>query len=480
METYKIALFIITSGLLWLVYRLLLSNQKTLKFNRYFLLISVVVSLFIPFVHLNYFSGNPLAQSIPIYEIPVLEINAAHVPKTTPSFSWQKTILYGYLLTSCVLLLRFLWNLILIQIRIFKSKKVSVGGIRYVLLPNSQPPFCFLKYIFVSEKEFIHQEIEEDILNHEKTHAREKHSYDVLFMEFVLTFTWFNPFFWLLRKAIIANHEFLADHSTLEKSADQIKYRQLIVSNIVGPYHNQFASNFNFLLTKKRFIMMSKNTPKKKARILKFAGMLLLIATIGIGISVNAMEKPSDSNTFAAEKTAKAPDKLATDAENFSLENAVAKEVQGNISPESKTNLTDTLREKKDTVMLSLVLKDVTEPKFSGGLNNFRELFSENFDTSSVEDSIGIVRTVLSFAVDIDGSVSDYKTEGENEAFNQAVLMAVKRVNENGKWFPGEKDGKPVKSRFRMPIAMNFGETPESVEIKHGGTIYKIGSFSIF
>ena len=97
-------------------------------------------------------------------------------------------------------------------------------------------------------------------------------------------------FFWLIKQSITANHEFLADEHTLRLSKDIQHYRKLIISKTMAPYHNQFASNFNFYLLK-TLHYDDKTNIQNKVRILKLSGAALLIAATAFGISMNAKEK---------------------------------------------------------------------------------------------------------------------------------------------------------------------------------------------
>lgn len=97
-------------------------------------------------------------------------------------------------------------------------------------------------------------------------------------------------------------------------------------------------------------------------------------------------------------------------------------------------------------------------PEFPGGIRAFRSEVEKSFNQKALDKINGTVRTEVSFVVDKDGKTVDFKASGDNEIFNNEAINAAKTVNENTIWKPAMKDGKPVRFRFKMPMAMQFGQ----------------------
>jgi N-acetylmuramoyl-L-alanine amidase len=109
------------------------------------------------------------------------------------------------------------------------------------------------------------------LYTHELVHVTQKHSLDILFIELLKVIFWFNPIFIFYKKAIQLNHEFLADDEIVKTYNNVPFYQNLLLqknSNIQTIY---LASNLNYLVTKKRLIMMTKSTSEKIATIKKLA-----------------------------------------------------------------------------------------------------------------------------------------------------------------------------------------------------------------
>jgi|GEM_PF-1432741 len=114
------------------------------------------------------------------------------------------------------------------------------------------------------------------------------------------------------------------------------------------------------------------------------------------------------------------------------------------------------------------------DAEFSGGVENFKNLFSRFFDTSSLSESSGNFATIIHIDIDADGSVDNIKAEGDNSSFNRLAVRAAKRAVKRGSWSPATENGSPIKSTFLFPVQMNLdpssnGRLPyelEQVKIK--------------
>lgn len=93
------------------------------------------------------------------------------------------------------------------------------------------------------------------------------------------------------------------------------------------------------------------------------------------------------------------------------------------------------------------------EADFPGSINAFRTRVQENFDTEAVEGE-GILSTMVTFVVEIDGSITQVKASGSNSDFNREAERVVKSIRT--RWKPAKKGGHNVRSRFKFPLKMRF------------------------
>ena len=102
------------------------------------------------------------------------------------------------------------------------------------------------------------------------------------------------------------------------------------------------------------------------------------------------------------------------------------------------------------------IVKNVdVEADFIGGVNAFRTKALQNFDSSVVENETGeVVKAVVTFVVERDGTISNIKVSGTNTDFNKEAEKTIKGIK--GKWNPAKFQGENVRSYFRFPISMQF------------------------
>jgi ABC-type transport system involved in Fe-S cluster assembly fused permease/ATPase subunit len=83
------------------------------------------------------------------------------------------------------------------------------------ILEKEIAPFSFLNKIYFGKNYWIDNKIDQRIFLHEKLHVQQKHSLDILLIEILKIISWFNPVLHFYKKAMINNHEFLADENVV-------------------------------------------------------------------------------------------------------------------------------------------------------------------------------------------------------------------------------------------------------------------------
>ncbi|MFK8282327.1 M56 family metallopeptidase [Capnocytophaga cynodegmi] len=240
------------------LYHLLLSREKMLIFNRFFLLLALVASFVFPLITIE-MPFQPIFEKTFEQIVVTQEVNnsSIYVNPTTEQFITENhnfinliiILLYG--IVAFLMLFRFLRNLLKIFNKIKKHPKQPYQGAYLVILEEECAPHSFWNYIFINKKDAYEQKV----LLHELTHIQQKHSLDLLFVEFLKIVFWFHPVVHLFGKAIRINHEFLADACVVSKHTNIAEYQMLILKRAASanvPFYNYF----NFYNTKKRLIML--------------------------------------------------------------------------------------------------------------------------------------------------------------------------------------------------------------------------------
>jgi hypothetical protein len=210
----------------------------------------------IPVLTDNYFTiaEQPVASNINNTNIPSLNtINTPGAP-----FSVKQLLQFIYLLLTGLLLLRFISNIYRLLSKVSKNKTINYKGAKLVLLPENTVSYTFLNNIFIAEADYVDHTIEDELIVHELSHVQQKHSVDIIFIEILQALFWFNPLFIFYKKAIQLNHEFLADDAVIKTFENIPAYQFLLFEKASANSNSYLASAFNYSVTKKRLVMMTR------------------------------------------------------------------------------------------------------------------------------------------------------------------------------------------------------------------------------
>lgn len=199
------------------------------------------------------------------------------IVENSPSiFTFQNILTFLFIIISSILFIRFAVNIFRISRKIFKSKKVDYSKITLVLVEERILPYSFFRYIFVNQADYENGIIEKELLVHEEAHCIQYHSIDIIIIELLNVFLWFNPAIWLFRKSILLNHEYYADNKVL-KVRDPIGYQQLLLNILLRNNSNFLVSNFKYSFIKSRINMMTKSNPLHNSILRKFSAISLFL-----------------------------------------------------------------------------------------------------------------------------------------------------------------------------------------------------------
>lgn len=271
-------------ALLLAFYHLVLEREKMHQFNRFYLLGSVLFSFIAPLISIYVEVSPEVFPEVQNIILPMLTVENTILVTNLPVFDWSLYILILYIMISTVFLVRFLKNLYHIIHKINTNKVIKKSHACMVLVDDAILPHTFWNYIFINKKAYNNSEIEEELFTHELAHVTQRHTLDVLLVEILQILFWFNPLFFILKKAVQLNHEFLADDKVITAHQNISGYQHLLVNKAAWNNNYQLASNLNYSLTKKRLLMMKTSQSKavilwKKLALLPLAaGLVVLFA----------------------------------------------------------------------------------------------------------------------------------------------------------------------------------------------------------
>ena len=263
------------SGLLYGYYFIALRNKAFHQWNRFYLLATAILSLIFPLIKINI--NAPTAENItPLRLIQVItatgqgstEFVSQHPGQ---NFSWALVIEIVYLSMTIIMALVLTRSLKEIIGLIKKNQAQKIEKIKLIYTSIEESPFSFFNYIFWKEGLDMTTDPGKQIFDHEIIHVKENHSLDKLFIELALTFFWFNPIFWFIRKEISIIHEFIADKTSV--GSDRKLFALMILET--GPFNERrIVSNyFSSSSIKRRWQMINAD---KKNKIFYFSRIISL------------------------------------------------------------------------------------------------------------------------------------------------------------------------------------------------------------
>ena len=521
MITNLILTFVATM-VLYFAYKLLFRNSNRFQLNRIVLLTISIFAFALPFIRIS-IEGQQF-QEMPSFkqEMDVIFYSDAMIeaPVVTKTLSFTDIISYLYIIGVVFFLMKFVYNIFKIY-KIKAGKKIeTIDNVNFIYTNESHVPFSFFNNVFIgtSTSSVTDNEVPEPvegnanilIIKHEMSHVKNHHSVDVILMETMIAFQWFNPFIRMIKNELKNNHEFIADSEAIKNEDEKSNYMMLLLQQCTADDFSTIANNFSFLLTKKRISMITKNQ-KVKGSVIK---VLLTLPVFALLILLNTQcdnTKPNDEKQKAVEVKAdeNAGQLLGTILDRFTekpiahatilLEkdgkelyyttsdkngryeitkiNAGAYNVKVSCDgyetvtirdvniPVKKLTFQDFWLKNKETSAApsqeAVVGQDsihrVAEvmPQYPGGPNEMMRYIQENIKyPQSAKDNKIEGRVFVSFVVEKDGSITNAAVmrgidkECDAEALRVVALMP--------KWTPGQHKGEVVRTQFTIPIYYKF------------------------
>jgi N-acetylmuramoyl-L-alanine amidase len=303
MQTFLLFLFKsgVTAGIMFAYYWLFLKDRKLNKFNRFYLLASVGLSLVVPMLHFEWYRiAN--TQSNMTFKV-LRALNSAPgedtvVKGSSSLFNVQNIVIAVYVLGGITVL-----GMLIAKVRwVYKLKYNNIvaneQGFKLILTESNRAPFSFLNNLFWRADIDMKTETGQQILKHELTHIKERHTLDKLFVQAVAAVLWLNPFYWLVLRELSNIHEFIADEASVEEEDTEAFAVMILQSH----YHSALLNviqPFFYSPIKRRLTMINKPSKTSYSRLRRFMLLpLLCVPVLLFSFKIN------DANVVRAKKRA--------------------------------------------------------------------------------------------------------------------------------------------------------------------------------
>ena len=347
-----------------LLYKMCFSGSTFHRFNRFFLLGSVVVSAMLPLVHITANEQmEPIAEvcRLNTEQLETVQMQVTEV-REQPSVG-QRIFVFmtlAYIIYMAIQVTGWLRSVVKMLLFLRGKRTRRVGRwIRLVVHNDEYGPFSWMNYIVISDKErgFGRRAS----MHHELSHIKLLHPLDLVF---ILLCTLVNPVCWLVMKEIKVVHEYEADDEVINhyhiRSRD---YQRLLVMRTVGAEAYALACSFN-LNIKKRIIMMKK----KQSTWWRLTWMAVTLPLVGFALT--AFSKPKEALKEVVDSSVRIIEQPIAEALSSDVEEpeaietpapAPAKEVKAVEAVKASDKITGTVKSKNGQPLQSVNLVEIDE-----------------------------------------------------------------------------------------------------------------------
>lgn len=282
----------------YFVYRALLQKLTFYSVNRWFLIVGIIVSFTFPLIVV------PVYHEYTPKEVPVSLVDfnntqgSLDTVEVSNSFNFLDYLPVLYVLGITFFSIRFFLRLLSLVRVMKRNKRHKNEGFVFIETTAKLSPFSFFKWIVYNPNQFNQTELEQ-IISHEKVHAKQYHSIDILFIEVCCIMLWFNPLIWLYNKSMKQNLEFLADQYAINQFENRKSYQYTLLKASVSKHQMALSNHFYNSLIKKRIAMIQKSK-SKKINLLKYALVVPVLAMFLMSFNTEDIyvEKTQEGDVF--------------------------------------------------------------------------------------------------------------------------------------------------------------------------------------
>jgi TonB family protein len=417
---------IISAGLFILIYHLFVRNTNAYNWNRFYLLTTMILSLFLPLIDVSgwFTIGNPVILYNSMIKIDQA-ITVVPFHQVQNAYSVSDFIIAGYWVIVSLLLIRFVWGIASIIAMITNHSYDKKGSLKFYQI-KLKTTFSFFNHIFI-QPEYWDAPVNDYIIQHELAHVNNRHSLDKILTELILVFGWFNPFYYIFRRDLYFVHECQADNDVIKSGCDKQTYHQILLDQINGNFTYRLSNQFSHSLITSRFKMISND---KQSRYARFRILLAIPTTLILLILFSFTDLKNTTSL---------------------IQNSVLKPViqsVGIILEPAKHDRTSKSPSEKEEKPLLVVEKN---PEFPGGYAEMQKFLRDNIEYPSSAKEDEIQGTVfVQFIVNKTGKISNTRIlRGIGQAYDEE---AIRVVNEMPDWLPGKQNGRDVPVLFQIPV----------------------------
>ena len=499
---------------LYLAYKWLMAGSTFHAFNRTVLLLVYAMSWLLPaLLPLMVSVDSPTVEvGFPLVAIGDNAPSGA-VQESGFSIHWPSVVKWLYLCGAAVAAAFTLVGAVKLFRLIAGGEKERCEGYTLVINDKAPSPLSWARFVVVRPGD--RDEDFDMVLGHELRHKRLWHWIDLIPAQLTAVLQWFSPAAWLMMRELKLVHEFQVDGAV--DASRRVEYQMMLLKKTVGSSFPTIADSLNHSQIKTRITMMmtkkSKGIRRMTAMMLPAAGALALLVlsqpvvadslgslspadqpamtslTVGkvTKISVNGQISATDEHAAVAEETlfdhdSEEPATVETEGGTAALEEAASETADLNPAYFVDDKLfTGSILDisPKDIVTMNIVKNDPAYPQgkimiytkqggkapekavaaaekiaeYKGGMQALLKFMNDNIKYPKDVQLEKKERVIVQFEICPDGSVRNARImKGSSSPECDAEALRIVNLS-SGNWIPAENDGKPVASKFTIPIS---------------------------
>jgi hypothetical protein len=246
------------TAVFYLFYYLFLNRLTFFVTNRWYLLITVILSFVIPLIKIPVNEPHAYTGVVEqvVYEYaPKIQVTpqVMYQAAAPEPIHWDSILKMVYQIAVLALTIHLMITLMAFFKRLKGKRITKVGNVNILSGNKKIANGSFLNYIFLNEDELSADEMQQ-IIAHEMLHVKLYHSVDRIIVKIAQIILWFNPFIYLYARSVEENHEFEVDRA-VARETDKHNYANLLLHLSVAG-QGMLYHNFSKVPLKKRITML--------------------------------------------------------------------------------------------------------------------------------------------------------------------------------------------------------------------------------
>jgi TonB family protein len=415
----------IALALFYVCYRLFFRKDTFFGLRRALLLLCFGLALAYPWIDIREWirEQKPMAELAMIYSAILAEVQVKATPTAgSEPNTFLRILPAAYWLGVASLLLHYLIQAGRIIRLSLQCRTTVIRNTKIYALSKPSGPFSFFRLIFLHPGSHTPKETDE-ILAHERIHAFQWHSLDLLAGKCICIACWMNPFAWLLTREVRHNLEYLADKGVLASGFDSRSYQYHLLSLTCPQAAANLYNNFNVSHLKNRIRMMNK----KRSRAIERTKYVIFLPAVALLMLLANIE----------------PVAHATHAPQVAPVPQAALQPEAPVAPQAP----------QDKKKVYTVVEEM--PQFPGGDSELLKFINTSIkypleaQTKKIEG-----RVIVQFVVNEDGRISDEQvTKTVAPSLDAEALRVLRQMP---RWTPGKQGGKAVAVAYTVPITFRL------------------------